>query len=128
MLLLDTCTLVWLDSDPGSLSARARQEISNSTAGLFVSAVSALELAIKIRKGKLTLSMPLERWFPGVLAAHGVSEVLIDWRIAAATGALPLVHNDPFDRLIISTAKLQNYSIITPDPLIHAYPDVRAVW
>src|SRR4051812_27938717 len=122
MLLLDTCTLVWLDSDPSSISTRARQEISQQAAALFVSSVSALELAIKIRKGKLMLSMPLESWFPGVLAAHGVNEVAIDWRIAAATGALPLLHNDPFDRLIIATAKLQNYSIITPDPLIHSYP------
>ena len=128
MLLLDTCTLVWLDSDPALLSAGARQEIGNQARSLFVSSVSALELAIKIRKGKLTLPMPLETWFPGVLAAHGIEEIVVDWRVSAATGALPLLHSDPFDRIIIATAKLNNQSIVTPDQLIRAYSDVSVVW
>ena|SRR5438067_1909258 len=131
MLLLDTCTLVWLDSDPALLSATARQEIGNQARSLFVSSVSALELAIKIRKGKLTLPMPLETWFPGVLAAHGIEEMVVDWRdwrVSAATGALPLLHSDPFDRIIIATAKLNNQSIVTPDQLIRAYSDVPVVW
>ena len=128
MLLLDTCTLVWLDSDPALLSATARQEIGNQARSLFVSSVSALELAIKIRKGKLTLPMPLETWFPGVLAAHGIEEIVVDWRVSAATGALPLLHSDPFDRIIIATAKLNNQSIVTPDQLIRAYSDVSVVW
>jgi len=128
MLLLDTCTLVWLDSDPALLSAPARQEIANQAGLLFVSSVSALELAIKIRKGKLTLPMPLENWFPGVLAAHGIQEIVIDWRISTATGALPLLHSDPFDRIIVATAKLKNQTIVTPDQLIRAYSDVRVVW
>ena len=128
MLLLDTCTLVWLDSDPALLSASARQEIGNQARSLFVSSVSALELAIKIRKGKLTLPMPLETWFPGVLAAHGIEEIVVDWRVSAATGALPLLHSDPFDRIIIATAKLNNQSIVTPDQLIRAYSDVPVVW
>jgi len=128
MLLLDTCTLVWLDSDPALLSATARQEIGNQARSLFVSSVSALELAIKIRKGKLTLPMPLETWFPGVFAAHGIDEIVVDWRVSAATGALPLLHSDPFDRIIIATAKLNNQSIVTPDQLIRAYSDVSVVW
>jgi len=128
MLLLDTCTLVWLDSDPALLSASARQEIGNQARSLFVSSVSALELGIKIRKGKLTLPMPLETWFPGVLAAHGIEEIVVDWRVSAATGALPLLHSDPFDRIIIATAKLNNQSIVTPDQLIRAYSDVPVVW
>jgi len=128
MLLLDTCTLVWLDSDPALLSATARQEIGNQARSLFVSSVSALELAIKIRKGKLTLPMPLETWFPGVLAAHGIEEIVVDWRVSAATGALPLLHSDPFDRIIIAAAKLNNQSIVTPDQLIRAYSDVSVVW
>ena len=128
MLLLDKCTLVWLDSDPALLSATARQEIGNQARSLFVSSVSALELAIKIRKGKLTLPMPLETWFPGVLAAHGIEEIVVDWRVSAATGALPLLHSDPFDRIIIAAAKLNNQSIVTPDQLIRAYSDVSVVW
>ena len=128
MLLLDKCTLVWLDSDPALLSATARQEIGNQARSLFVSSVSALELAIKIRKGKLTLPMSLETWFPGVLAAHGIEEIVVDWRVSAATGALPLLHSDPFDRIIIATAKLNNQSIVTPDQLIRAYSDVSVVW
>src|SRR5205814_9170178 len=128
MLLLDTCTLVWLDSDPALLSATARQEIGNQARSLFVSSVSALELAIKIRKGKLTLPMPLETWFPGVLAAHGIEEIVVDWRVSAATGALPLLHSDPFDRIIIAAAKLNNQSIVTPDQLIRAYSDAYVVW
>ncbi len=127
MLLLDICTLVWLDSDPGMLSARARQEITNQAAALFVSSVWALELAIKIRKGKLTLPMPLEKWFPGVLGAHRIREAVVDWQVSALSGMLPPLHSDPFDRIIIATAKLQHQSIITPE-LIQAYPDVGVVW
>src|SRR5438045_132282 len=118
MLLLDTCTLVWLDSDPSSISARAQKEISSQPTALFVSSVSALELAIKIRKRKLTLPMPLDTWFPGVLAAHGLGEIVIDWSIAAEIGTLPLLHSDPFDRLLVATAKLRNCSIVTPDTMI----------
>src|SRR2546429_8615333 len=105
MLLLDTCTLVWLDSDPALLSAGARQEIGNQARSLFVSSVSALELAIKIRKGKLTLPMPLETWFPGVLAAHGIDEIVVDWRGFAATRAFTFLPSDPLFWIIISTPK-----------------------
>src|SRR5215210_867218 len=103
MLLLDTCTLIWLDSDPARLSPRTRTQMQNQAGALFVSSVSALELGIKTRKGKLVLPLPLEQWFPGVLGAHGIGEMVVDWRVAAASAKLPPLHSDPFDRIIIAT-------------------------
>lgn len=128
MLLLDTCILIWLDASPEAISENARRAIRDNPSSLFASSFSALEVAIKCRKGKLALSSSPEAWFPGVLAAHGIAEIPMDAAIAMRSASLPAIHADPADRVIVATAQVHSLRLVTPDPLIHAYPDTNCVW
>ena len=128
MLLLDTCLLIWLDSNPGLVSSAAWQAIRDNAGALFTSSMSALEIAIKCRKGKLALPLSPAQWFPAMLSAHSISEIPLDWRIATHSATLPAIHADPADRVIVATAQTRALRIVTPDPLIHAYPNTECIW
>lgn len=130
MLLLDTCILVWLDTDPARISSDARRAIAGHAAALFASSASASawEVALKVRKGKLALPMAPAAWFAEVLRLHGISEIPIDAVLAAASAELPPLHSDPFDRVIVATAAHLGASVVTPDPEIRKYPQARTIW
>lgn len=128
MILLDTCTLLWLVGGSDRLSATARERLSEAAGELFVSSISAFEIGIKQRKGKLTLPMDAERWFAGALEFHGLLEVPVDARIAVRSTQLPPLHADPCDRMIVATAQLLGLTVLTPDPGIAAYPDADTAW
>lgn len=128
-LLLDTCTLLWLTSEQKCLSERARDAIQQHPDDLFVSAISALECATKAAKKKLRLPYPeTDRWFRESLKKHGISQVPINFQIASHAGDLPLLHKDPYDRLIIATAWEYHMTIVTSDQVIHQYPDIECLW
>lgn len=127
MILLDTCTLLWLASDVDKLSATARRLLGEQADALFVSAITAFEIGIKVRSGKLTLHFPVTEWLPRALALKGIGEIPVDGAIAAASTQLPPLHNDPCDRLIVATARHKNLTVLTPDRLVCAY-DVRTAW
>ena len=128
MLLLDTCTLLWLAADRKKLSDRAAELIGSHPGALFLSAISAFEIGVKHRKGGLELPMGAPEWIELALAHHGVTEVAVDCAIAAASTELPALHADPCDRIIVATALLRNLTILSPDPLLGQYPDVRTAW
>ncbi|HEV7667965.1 MAG TPA: type II toxin-antitoxin system VapC family toxin [Thermoanaerobaculia bacterium] len=128
MLLLDTCALLWLVGDRGKLSATAVGRIKTQRGELFVSAISAFEIGVKHRKGKLELPLEPGAWFEAALRFHGLRELPVTGSIAAASTALPLLHADPCDRLIVATALLHGMTVLTPDPLIAGYPGVQTVW
>lgn len=128
MLLLDTCTLLWLAADQAKLSRQATTLIVEHGDALFVSAISAFEIGVKHRRGGLVLPMPVSSWIHAVLDFHAVVEIPVDCRIAAASTELPPLHNDPCDRMIVATARVHNLTIVTPDPLITQYPDARVAW
>lgn len=128
MVLLDTCCLLWLVAGRRELSIRARKRISESAGSLFISAITAFEIAIKHRKGRLTLPMKPEKWIEQALEFHGIAELPIDWRVASRSALLPPHHEDPCDRMIIATAELRNLPILSPDPLLKAYAGVQVDW
>lgn len=130
MLLLDTCTLLWLNESPPRLPAPVIERIrADAGGGLYVSAMTALEIAIKARKGRIRLPAPSPRaWFYAVVAERGLVVIAITASIAFASGALPDLHKDPADRVIIATALEGGLAIVTPDPLIRQYPSVEVVW
>jgi PIN domain nuclease of toxin-antitoxin system len=128
MLLLDTCALLWLASDQKRLSAKAAKHIEDSVGSIFVSAISAFEIAIKCRNKKLELPLPPGEWFFEVLDFHGIVEIPITADIAISSVLLPPLHNDPCDRIIIATARLNKMKIITCDPLISGYKQADVVW
>jgi PIN domain nuclease of toxin-antitoxin system len=128
MFLLDTCTLLWLAADQKKLSLNAKKVIKNNSQELFVSAISAFELAIKSRSGKLKLPLSPLDWFSEALDFHGIRETPITSSIAIFSVQLPLLHSDPCDRLIIATAHLNSMKIITGDALITRYEQANVIW
>lgn len=127
-LLLDTCAILWLVGDREKLSDATICALSTDDAKLFVSAISAFEIAVKVRKGKLTLPLPAREWFRAALRAHRIVEVPITSSIAAFSCEVQLSHNDPADRMIAATAILEGLTVVTSDHLIRACPDLSTLW
>ena len=128
MYILDTCTLLWLVADQSSLSATAANLIKKNPAELFVSAISAFEIALKSRNNKLELPLPALDWYQQVLIFHGIHEIPVSGEISAGSALLPVLHNDPCDRIIIASAMLNRMTIITPDQHIRAYKGLKVLW
>lgn len=127
-LLLDTCSLLWLVADQDRLSGTARRLLAAQPASPFVSAISAFEIGVKSRRGALVLPMPVEEWYGAALDAHGLIEIPVTGSCAIRATALPPLHRDPADRIIVATALDHRLTILTPDPLIRAYPGVSVAW
>ena len=128
MLLLDTCTLLWLTSDQAKLSVPARQALADHQSQLYVSAVSGFEIAQKAAKGKLVLPRPAAEWMELALRLHGLKSLALEMASAVAAGSLPALHADPFDRLLIAVARTHRLTLLTPDPLIRQYPALQTLW
>lgn len=128
MILLDTCTLLWLVGDQDKLSYRAKNVIKKNSQALFVSAISAFEIAIKYRNGKLELPLPPMDWFTESLDFHGISEIPITSNISISSVQLPALHSDPCDRIIIATSQINSMKILTCDKLISKYKQAKVVW
>ena len=116
-LLLDTHALLWALESPSSLRAEARIAIENPRNPVLVSAASAWELGVKVSVGKLRAPRDLvdqlrqKRFTPlPVTVDHGLR-----------VGELPLLHNDPFDRLLVAQAQLEGLTIVTRDPRFEPY-------
>ena len=93
-----------------------------------MSSISALEIGLKHRKGALELPLPPDQWFPQALAFHGLVEIGVDSETALRSAALPPLHLDPCDRILVATALIRSLSVLSPDPLLCAYPGVRCEW
>ena len=125
--LLDTHTFVWLDSDSSQLPAKAHSIIAESDNNVFLSLVSVWEMQIKARLGKLNLRVPLENIIRDQQQTNAVQLLPIMLDHILALDNLPNHHKDPFDRLLIAQAQVEQMSLITKDPQIAQYP-VTVVW
>lgn len=116
--LLDTCALLWWMADAPELGRGARRVIGKRDNQIVVSVASLWEIAIKRRKGRLSgVDEYLARY--GVLHAKwGFSTVVIEPADAVAAGALPLPHEDPFDRMIIVQSRRLGARVVTVDDAI----------
>lgn len=128
MILLDTCTLLWLVHDQTHLSKDARSKIISSRGNIYVSSISALEIGIKHRRKKLQFTIAPEEWFAKSLERHGIHEIPVSAAIAFASSSLPMIHNDPFDRIIIGTAIEEELTIISPDKNFFGYEELKVLW
>ena len=128
MILLDTCTLLWLASDPEKLSEEAKKMILKHADGLFVSAISAFEIGVKANMKIFALPSSPAKWFRDALEFHGISEIPISSDIAILSTQLPPLHRDPCDRILIATSKIHDLVLLTPDKLISQYPGVKVGW
>jgi PIN domain nuclease of toxin-antitoxin system len=128
MILLDTCTLLWLVSDQDSLSQNAKKIIVKNASTLFVSAISGFEIAIKNRNRQYDLPLPAMEFYTNALEFHGIHEIPITGKIVIQSVLLPQLHNDPCDRIIIATSMMNSLKILTCDSLISKYKQADVVW
>ena len=126
-LLLDTVAFIWLAENDVSLSRLARDLIADPSNDVYLSTVSAWEIAIKYSIGRLELEIPPEEYVPEQRRLHRIEPLSIIEADALQVGNLPNIHRDPFDRLIIAQAIVQGMSVVTNDSLIRRYP-VPVVW
>jgi PIN domain nuclease of toxin-antitoxin system len=125
--LLDTHTFLWWVLDSSELSVAGRALIMDSRNELFVSAVSAMEIAIKSRRGRLALPEPPESYVPSRLASEGFLAMPVEIVHALRLARLPDIHRDPFDRLLVAQAQVEGIPIVTSDPAIAQY-DIETIW
>lgn len=118
---------IWLAENDVGLSRLARDLIADPTNDVYLSAVSAWEIAIKNGIGRLELEIPPEEYVPEQRRLHRIEPLSITEADALQVGNLPNVHRDPFDRLIVAQAIVQDMSVVTNDSLIGRYP-VPVVW
>ena len=119
-MILDTCALLWLAGGSKKLSRAALKEI-NAASVVNVSAISGFEMSLKTGAGKLKLSHPVEEWFKRVAEHHGLTILPLDLEACIAAANLPPIHDDPFDRFIIATAKLSDLTVVTADEQFEGY-------
>jgi PIN domain nuclease of toxin-antitoxin system len=116
-LLLDTSTLLWwLDGDQ-KLGQEARAAIANPDNEVLVSAASAWEISVKRASGKL--EAPLE--IAAALERNYFIELPIEVAHAIAAGELPRHHKDPFDRMLVAQAQIEDLALVADDPEIAKY-------
>ena len=126
-LLLDTHTFLWFIMGNAKLSANARAGIESLANDKYVSIASVWEIAIKVSVGKLSLSAPFIPLIPDQLSANGFELLHLDMAHAAGLINLPFHHRDPFDRLLIAQATVEQMQIVSIDTAFDAYP-VSRLW
>ena len=126
-LLLDTHAFLWFFIGNTSLSARARALIEDKSNEKFFSVASLWEIAIKVSVGKLTLSAPFDDIFPDQIANNGIHLLSVTSAHVSAITALPFHHRDPFDRLLIAQAMIEQLQMVSADPALDAYSITR-IW
>ena len=120
-LLLDTHLLLWAAGEPDRLSEDARTLIGDQDNELFFSAASLWEIAIKKSLGRNDFQVDARLLRRGLLD-NGYSELPIDSEHAVAIDSLPAIHKDPFDRILISQAKIEGITLLTADSMVAQYP------
>ncbi len=125
--LLDTHTFLWWANEPERLSARVRALLENPETTLLLSVVSLWEIQIKVQSGKLKLTIPLKTLVETQQRTNRVQILPVTLAHILALDDLPLHHKDPFDRLLIAQAIVENAVLASVDAVFGQYP-VNVVW
>ena len=133
MIVLDTHALIWWVNGDQQLSDKARKaiekEISSEDGQVFISTITAWEIALLVQKGRLTLTMDVKDWIDIVAAIEGVRFVPVDNEVAMQSARLPgEFHTDTADRMIVALARRQSIALVTSDAKIQAYKHVKTIW
>lgn len=116
-LLLDTHIVLWWDADDPRLSGVFRAAVASPENEIFVSAASAWEIGIKRATGKLQVGASVAH----TIRRHGFTALPITVEHAEWAGSLPLLHRDPFDRLLVAQAQLEGLVLVTVNDQILRY-------
>jgi PIN domain nuclease of toxin-antitoxin system len=125
--LLDTHAMYWyIEGDP-QLSATARTLIQDASNVVLISPASYWEIAIKVSIGKWKLNRTYEEFIDIALNKYGFQILPILPTYTAKVIGLPFHHKDPFDRLLVAQALVENIPIISNDPALDAY-GIKRLW
>ena len=120
-LLLDTQIFLWFLDEERRIPAAARPAIHDAGNAVFVSAAAVWEISIKASLGRLRMAEAHLHRLPALIDEAGFEELPVRATHAAGVFALPWRHRDPFDRLMIAQARLENLTLVSVDPAIRAY-------
>ncbi|MFT3882794.1 MAG: type II toxin-antitoxin system VapC family toxin [Gemmatales bacterium] len=121
-LLLDTHVFLWYITADVKLPVHFKQSIQDSTNEVYLSAASVWEAVIKHGLGKLPLPSPPALFLPKQRLVHGIEALPIDESAMIQLASLPVLHRDPFDRMLVAQALQHGMTLVTVDPEIRAYP------
>ncbi len=120
-LLIDSHIFIWWQDEPKKLSAKFSNAIFDTSNTIYLSLVSLWEMQLKIQTGKLHLSVNLSKAIETVQKANDLQILPIESAHVYELENLPFHHKDPFDRLLIAQANIENLTLVTDDPKFSAY-------
>jgi PIN domain nuclease of toxin-antitoxin system len=126
-VLLDTHTFLWWITDDPKLSLRAREIFADGNNELLLSAASGWEISIKVQIGRLRLPADPQHFIPDQLSINAIRSLPIQMNHVLHVSTLPNHHQDPFDRLSVAQAQLEELPILSADPQIGKY-QVDVIW
>lgn len=126
--LLDVHTLLWFDTGPKRLPHTVLSTLRQRERRVYVSSISAWELTIKYRIGKLPEAGPLLNTYYQTLTAYGFLELPFTTAHALKDRELSHNHKDPFDRALVAQALSEQLAIVSADPQLAAFSEVVVVW
>jgi PIN domain nuclease of toxin-antitoxin system len=126
-LLIDTHTFLWFVTSDPLLSAAALALLVDPSNEILISPASYWEVAIKVSIGKYPLTVPFDQFFTQGIDGNDISVLPLEVRHAAVLSSLPMHHKDPFDRMIVAQAMVEQVPIVSIDEALDAYGITR-IW
>ena len=126
-VLLDTCSFLWIGADSPELSQTAREVFQSPDNEVYLSSVSAWEIAVKHTLGRLPLPEKPATYVAKLRRLHAIEPLPLDEEATLHITKLPDLHKDPFDRMLICQAIVSGMVLLTPDELVTQYP-ARSLW
>ncbi|MGA9159858.1 MAG: type II toxin-antitoxin system VapC family toxin [Actinomycetota bacterium] len=126
-VLLDSHAFLWAATDDERLPPAVAELIEDAAIRVFISVATTWELTLKVMSGKLRLPSPPAEHFAEHVERFRSELLPIHQRHVSALPELPAIHGDPFDRMLVAQALVEDLDLVTGDERIRRYP-VRTVW
>ncbi|MBW1800888.1 MAG: type II toxin-antitoxin system VapC family toxin [Deltaproteobacteria bacterium] len=125
--LLDTHTFLWMAADPDRLSEKIRDVVQEEDCELYLSAASGWEIALLSMLKRVELPDDPHRFIPEAMQRLRIVPIPISFPTAISAAMLPLIHRDPFDRIMIAEAEKEKMIVLTKDPKFAEY-GIQTFW
>jgi PIN domain nuclease of toxin-antitoxin system len=126
-VLVDSNALIWAVDQSARLGAGAILALQDQDNQLLISAATIWEISIKVGLKKLSLSLPYKQWINQAISDLEMSVLPITADYADAQIQLPMHHGDPFDRLLVAQARVENLAIVSSDAILGKY-GINRIW
>ena len=126
-VLVDSHVFLWLGADDQRLPSQVRDLLADNRTRIVVSVATTWELTIKVLAGRLRLPREPEVHFAEYLGDYASEILAIEQRHVDALPELPAIHADPFDRMLVAQALVEDLDLVTGDEVLQGYP-IRTIW